>query len=336
MTLRFSKANSGKKVPLTAEEQMMARTLIDAIRRATNKISVAELSRIISNLDADTLNRLLNQISITGDAAAINRALMESVNFGGVDAIREISRIAPVLALPAFMPTKVQVLNPESLANMDFTKVPRWASNAPEKIKFNLSFNKTNPNSLAFAQRRAGVLIKSIDESTRQSIRNIITDSFANQVSPQITAMRIKNIIGLHPKWADAVVEFEKRETARLIKAGLSESKAAKTAQSSAAAYADRLKEARATTIARTEIQIAQNQGRYEGWKQAADAGYVDPASTKTWVTAPDERTCDICAPLNGETVPWNGLFSIGLEAPVVHPNCRCAMVINPPQIASL
>lgn len=336
MTLRFSKANSGKKVPLTAEEQVMARTLIDAIRKATNKISVAELSRIISNLDADTLSRLLNQISITGDAAAINRALMESVSFGGVDAIQQISRIAPVLALPAFMPTKVQVLNPESLANMDFTKIPRWASNAPEKIKFNLSFNKTNPNSLAFAERRAGELVKSIDEATRQSIRNIITDSFANQVSPQITAMRIKNVIGLHPKWAEAVVEFEKRETARLIKAGVTETKAAKTAQGSAAAYADRLKEARATTIARTEIQIAQNQGRYEGWKQAADAGYVDPASTKTWITAKDERTCDICGPLDGETVPWLGIFSIGLEAPVVHPNCRCTMVINPPQIASL
>ena len=336
MGIRFNRGN-GPKVPLTAEEQVMARALLDAIRRTTNSISVQELSRIISQLDADTLARLLQQISITGDAAAINRALMESVNFGGVDAIQQISRIAPALALPAFMPSKVQVLNPDSLANMDFTKVPRWASNAPEKIKFNLSFNKTNPNSLAFAQRRAGELVKSIDEATRQSIRNIITDSFANQVSPQITAMRIKNIIGLHPKWADAVVEFEKRETARLIKAGVAESKAVKTAQGSAAAYADRLKQARATTIARTEIQIAQNEGRYEGWKQAADAGYVDPASTKTWMTAKDERTCDICGPLDGETVPWNGIFSIGDEVPGrVHPNCRCAMIINAPQIASL
>lgn len=335
MGIRFNRG-SGPKVPLTAEEQVMARALFEAIRNATDKISVAELSRIISTLDADTLSRLLNQISITGDAAAINNALMQSINLGGLDAIHEIGRIAPALSLPAFMPTKVEVLNPESLANMDFTKVPRWASNAPEKIKFDLSFNKTNPNSLAFAARRAGELIQHIDELTRESIRKIITDSFANQVSPQITAMRIKNIIGLHPRWADAVVEFEKRETARLIKAGVNESKAAETAQNSAAKYADRLKISRATTIARTEIQIAQNVGRYEGWKQAADAGYVDPASTKTWITAPDERTCDVCAPLNGETVPWLGTFSIGLEHPTVHPNCRCAMEINAPQTASL
>jgi SPP1 gp7 family putative phage head morphogenesis protein len=332
MGIRFNRGGE-PKVPLTAEEQMMARALFDAIRKATNKISVQELSRIISQLDPDTLQRLLRQISLTGDSASFQRALMESINVGGVDAIQQISRIAPALALPAFMPSKVQVLNPESLANMDFTKVPRWASHAPEKIKFNLSFNKTNPNSLAFAQRRAAELIKSIDEATQVAVRNIITDAFANQVSPQITALRIKNVIGLHPQWAKAVVELEKRETARLIKAGLPQDKATKAAQNSAAAYADRLKLSRATTIARTEIQIAQNQGRYEGWKQASEAGYIDPASTKTWITAIDERTCDICAPLNGETVGWLGIFSIGLEAPIAHPNCRCTMVINPPEV---
>jgi SPP1 gp7 family putative phage head morphogenesis protein len=83
--------------------------------------------------------------------------------------------------------------------------------------------------------------------------------------------------------------------------------------------------------IARTEIQIAQNEGRYEGWKQADEAGYIDPSAMKMWVTAKDERTCDVCAPLDGELAPWNGLFSIGLEAPIVHPNCRCAMVMVPP-----
>jgi SPP1 gp7 family putative phage head morphogenesis protein len=83
--------------------------------------------------------------------------------------------------------------------------------------------------------------------------------------------------------------------------------------------------------IARTEIQIAQNEGRMEGYRQADEAGYVDPESMKIWITAPDERTCDICAPLNGEIVPWNGLFSIGLQHPTVHPNCRCTFTMLPP-----
>jgi SPP1 gp7 family putative phage head morphogenesis protein len=163
-------------------------------------------------------------------------------------------------------------------------------------------------------------------------VRRIIVDAFNEQLDVRATAKRIKNIVGLHPKWADAVIKFEKREMARLMKLGQKESTARRNSQTRASAYADQLQSKRAVMIARTEIQIAQNQGRYEGWKQADKAGFVDPSALKMWVTALDERTCEICAPLDGEIVPWNGLFSIGLEAPIVHPNCRCTMVILPPE----
>jgi len=257
--------------------------------------------------------------------------LLNIIDLGGKDAIKGLRDIAPALALPAFIPTQVRIANPEAMANMDFTNIPNWARVNPEPIAFSLSFNKTNPNSLAFASRRAGQLVTSIDDLTRQAIRKIIIDSFNEQIDVRRTAVRIKNIIGLHPKWADAVRKFEIRELDRLIKAGIKEAQAIERAQKSATAYADRLKSARAKTIARTEIQIAQNEGRLEGYRQADEAGYIDPATMKMWITAPDERTCDICAPLNGEVVPWLGTFSIGLEKPIVHPNCRCTFVILPP-----
>jgi len=51
------------------------------------------------------------------------------------------------------------------------------------------------------------------------------------------------------------------------------------------------------------------------------------------WIIAQDERTCDICSELDGEIVPWDGTFSSGDETPGrVHPNCRCTMVIIPPE----
>ena len=85
--------------------------------------------------------------------------------------------------------------------------------------------------------------------------------------------------------------------------------------------------------IARTEIQIAQNEGRQEGWNQAAEQGYVDAESQKMWIIAQDERTCPICIELDGEIVSWDGVFSSGDETPGrVHPNCRCTMVIIPPE----
>jgi SPP1 gp7 family putative phage head morphogenesis protein len=332
MAIRFGSGNDGSRNPLTAEEAAMARVLYNAIRSATDSIKVEELARIISQLDADTLDRLLRTITIGGDGQKIESQILNIIDLGGKDAIKGLKDIAPQLALPAFLPEKVEVLNAPAMANMDFTKIPNWARVNPEPVAFNLSFNKTNPNSVAYASRRAGQLIQSIDDLTRQSIRKIIIDSFNEGIDVRRTAVRIKNIIGLHPKWADAVTKFEKNELDRLIKAGVKEAKALERSQKAATAYADRLRGARAKTIARTEIQIAQNEGRMEGYRQADEAGYIAPETMKMWITAPDERTCDICAPLDGEVVPWLGTFSIGLEKPIVHPNCRCTFVIIPPE----
>jgi len=219
------------------------------------------------------------------------------------------------------------------MANMEFTKLPMWAQPKPPKVEFTMSFNKTNPNSLAFAQRRAAELITSIDAMTRDSIRRAIIDAFNEQLDYRATARRIKNVVGLHPRWAEAVTNFEKKEFARLVRSGIKEETARARSIERATRYADSLKSKRATMIARTEIQIAQNEGRQEGWNQAAKEGYVDVESQKMWVIAQDERTCPICTELDGEIVGWNEVFSSGHETPGrVHPNCRCTMVIIPPE----
>jgi SPP1 gp7 family putative phage head morphogenesis protein len=322
----------GRRNPLTPEEFQMAQNIFNAMKRASNQIKIEQIVEILSKLDPDALRRLMDKMSTTNFAPNLEKLLMDSIGTGGDSAISELKKIAPKIAIPLFIPDKVYVSNGPEMANMDFSKVPQWASPTPPKVNFSMSFNKTNPNSLAYAQRRAGQLVTSIDEMTRLAVNKIITEAFRDQIDYKTTAMRIKNVVGLHPKWADAVVKFENREMARLLKMGISEAKARISAQARAAEYADQLRSARATMIARTEIQIAQNEGRYEGWKQAADNGYVDPATQKMWITAKDERTCDVCGPMDGETVSWDGLFSIGDETPGrVHPNCRCAMVLIPP-----
>jgi len=329
----FGRNSDGSRNPLTAQEQAMARVLYTAIREATDSISVEQLAKIIERLDPPTLERLLKSITIQKNSKNIQNALLNSIDIGGNEAIRSIANIVGQLALPAFLPKPVKILNPKPMANMEFTKLPAWALPNPPVAEFTLSFNKTNPNSLAFASRRAGELVTSIDDLTRLAIRDIITESFAQQLDVRATAKRIKNIIGLHPRWAKAVTKYEQNEINRLIKAGVSEITARERASKSATSYSERLKTARAKMIARTEIQIAQNEGRLEGWQQASEAGYVDPSSMKMWIIAQDERTCPICIELDGEIVPWNGIFSSGHETPGrVHPNCRCTMVIIPPE----
>ncbi len=291
-----------------------------------------QLESLLRNMNPETLERLLSSITIANQKN-IQESLLNSIDLGGKEAIKEIQSIAPKLALPAFSPSKVKIDNKSSMANMDFTKLPAWAQPRPPRVDFKMSFNKTNPNSLAFAQRRAGELITSIDALTRNSIRKAIIDAFNEQLDYRATARRIKNVVGLHPKWADAVTNFEKREYARLVKSGMKEATARARAIERSTRYSDSLKSKRATMIARTEIQIAQNEGRQEGWNQAAKEGYVDVESQKMWIIAQDERTCDICSELDGEIVGWNETFSSGDETPGrVHPNCRCTMVIIPPE----
>jgi SPP1 gp7 family putative phage head morphogenesis protein len=331
MPFRFAKAERPRRIPLSPEEQALARTLYESIQRATDKISMRQLERLLRNLDPQTLERLVSAITIANQKR-IQEALLASIDIGGNKAIEQIQDIAPKLALPAFTPSKVKITNKKPMANMEFTQVPMWAQSRRPKVDFKMSFNKTNPNSLAFAERRAGELVVAIDNLSRIAIRQTIIDAFNEQLDYRATAKRIKNVVGLHPQWAKAVTKFERDEFARLVRSGLKEETARARAMERASRYSDSLKSKRATMIARTEIQIAQNEGRYEGWRQAAEEGFVDPEAQKMWVTAPDERTCEICAPLDGELVPWNGSFSIGLEAPIVHPNCRCTMVIIPPE----
>jgi SPP1 gp7 family putative phage head morphogenesis protein len=331
MAIHFAKARE-KRVPLTPQEQELARTLYQSIQRATDKISMRQLESLLRNMNPETLERLLSSITIANQKN-IQESLLNSIDLGGKDAIKQIQKIAPKLALPAFTPSKVKIDNRQAMANLEFTKLPAWAQSKPPKVEFTMSFNKTNPNSLAFAQRRAGELITSIDALTRNSVRKAIIDAFNEGLDYRATARRIKNVVGLHPRYADAVTNFEKREYARLVKGGMKEATARAKAIERSTRYSDSLKSKRATMIARTEIQIAQNEGRQEGWNQAAEQGYVDVESQKMWIIAQDERTCDICSDLDGEIVPWDGTFSSGHETPGrVHPNCRCTMVIIPPE----
>jgi len=118
MPFRFAKAERPRRIPLTPEEQALARTLYQSIQRATDKISLRQLESLLRNLDPEVLNRLLNAITIANQSK-IQDSLLNSIDIGGNEAIKQIQEIAPKLALPAFTPDKVKITNPRSMANME-------------------------------------------------------------------------------------------------------------------------------------------------------------------------------------------------------------------------
>ncbi len=77
----------------------------------------------------------------------------------------------------------------------------------------------------------------------------------------------------------------------------------------------------RATAIARSETAQAFEAANQQAMKES---GVV---TSKQWLTAQDERTCMICVPLEGTTVPLDQPFSGGVEPGSAHVSCRCTSI---------
>jgi len=85
--------------------------------------------------------------------------------------------------------------------------------------------------------------------------------------------------------------------------------------------------ESRAETIARTETMAASNGGQREAWAQAVDDGLLNGDEEEEWITTPDDKTCPICLPMDGEKKPLGGKFNVDgaqIDGPPAHPRCRC------------
>ena len=80
--------------------------------------------------------------------------------------------------------------------------------------------------------------------------------------------------------------------------------------------------DARAETIARTELITAYNQSALDAYKSS---GVVDG---KSWLSAGDDLVEEDCE-MNEEdgVIPLDDDFSSGDDAPPAHPNCRCAII---------
>jgi SPP1 gp7 family putative phage head morphogenesis protein len=78
----------------------------------------------------------------------------------------------------------------------------------------------------------------------------------------------------------------------------------------------------RASTIARTEMRLANSNGTLDGWK---DSGRV---ATKAWSTAEDDKVEQVCqANADAGDIALDAAFPSGDDAPPAHPNCRCVIV---------
>lgn len=90
--------------------------------------------------------------------------------------------------------------------------------------------------------------------------------------------------------------------------------------------YAAKMHRQRAASIAETETAYAYNNAAKMVIIDAVEQGLISPEVMKEWTTADDEKVCKRCGAVDGEVVPLNETFSIGVDLPPGHPGCRCAV----------
>ena len=209
------------------------------------------------------------------------------------------------------------------------------------KIGIQGGFEITDTRAVKWATQRAGELVRDISEETQSIIREAVEDVLEGNISVAEAQKRIRRTVGLHDRWRKAVDNTFKRTLNSYIKSGMTESDALIAAQKASEKYQERLVKARAKNIARTEVATAQNEGRYQAWQEAEQAGFIDlNKSYKEWRTAPEfvsskTLVCPICAPLDGKRIPVNENFMTGMrnqpdgiKMPPAHPSCRCRAVL--------
>jgi hypothetical protein len=199
-----------------------------------------------------------------------------------------------------------------------------------EKATLRYSFDRSRPESAAWARLRAAALVREITDEQRQTIRDVVAFGQESGLSPDDTARQMRQTVGLTQAQGGWVNNFRDRQITANINAGMGVSDAMRAAQGPTARYQSQIHGYRSRTIARTEIMSANSQGRQQAWGQGIQQGFISPNAMKEWIA--EANACDICAPRNGTRQPVNKPWPGG--EPPAHPNCRCDLLLIPTPVA--
>lgn len=179
--------------------------------------------------------------------------------------------------------------------------------------------------SVKYAQTQGSKLIRSITDTQRETVRAVMGGALEGQYTGDKAARLIRDTVGLHPAWAQAVINQRERVYQSALKDGLSPVKAEAKADKASERYGAKLLRRRADNIARTEILTSENLGRFASWADGMGNGYGRPDDVKEWDAELNE-CCESCRQIHGEVVQWDKPFSNGRMMPPAHPSCRCAV----------
>ena len=218
---------------------------------------------------------------------------------------------------------------------------------APEAARFGVAFNDVNAQAIRWAETHSAKLVTAMSLVEQSAIRTVITESVTAGVHPYKTARHLKDLVGLTPRHAASVN--------RLYFSALADGVTHDQARRVASRKAAKLLRYRTRNIARTESLRAANMGQQIVWDQAVSNGLLPATTRKIWMATSDDRTCKICAVMDGKTVAIDQTYRVDRQAtgfttsggdirvtgtvplrrphstptPPAHPSCRCTVVLQ-------
>lgn len=224
-------------------------------------------------------------------------------------------------------------------------------------LPFDVRFDALDPWAIRAINTAEFSLVQGVTSGVAEGIRTFLRAGLQNGVNPNVTAISIRNVIGLDARGAQSLFNYEQLLTGgakgqpyrealrratrdgrfdRTLLRAIEEKVPLKPSQIAAQLkrFEERAIKLRSETIARTETMDALYRAHMLRWQQAIDQGKVDEDELRRfWHTARDERTCPICRAiplLNPDGVAFNQPFVLAdgstLMGPTAHPNCRCVV----------
>ena len=184
------------------------------------------------------------------------------------------------------------------------------------------SFKMPNPEAEAWLYQYSAAEIVEITLQERKAISFILGEGQRTGQTYKQTATMLRNTLSLTDKQAQAVNNYYRKLRAD----GMTEAQA----QQLAAKYHSKLLKYRSETIALTESFTATNTAWSNSIRESVRDGTLSQQEYELyWLTAPDERRCEICGGLAGVTGDLNAQQFDGYGKPPIHPRCRCQMIVQ-------
>lgn len=179
------------------------------------------------------------------------------------------------------------------------------ASWVRRKLGLRAVYNGTQEKSVLFARYISMGLVKAITATRRDTLRRLFSRTFLDDLSIAEATKLIRQCVVLTPTYAKWTKNVYLRNLEEYGK---------KTALEEAKKYAEHLKDNRAKTIARTEIQQAYNRAQIDATRQLIESGIIQ-AAYKQWRMTNWKDNWPSSILYNGTTIPlndfWGGKYFI-------------------------